>query len=102
MAEFVTVGSAGDVRDGEVRPFEVGGRYVAVARVDGSWYAFDDTCTHRQCSLSEGELDGMRIECPCHGSVFDVATGAVLNPPAPQPIETFAVRVEGDDLQVGV
>ena len=44
------------------------------------WVAFDDTCTHEECSLAEGELDGAVIVCPCHGSEFDVRTGDVLTP----------------------
>jgi nitrite reductase/ring-hydroxylating ferredoxin subunit len=101
MPEFVTVGPAADLSEGEMRAFEVGGRRVTVARVDGSLHAFDDTCAHRRCSLAEGDLEDATVTCPCHGSRFDVATGAVLNPPATEPVRTYPVRVEGDDLQVG-
>jgi nitrite reductase/ring-hydroxylating ferredoxin subunit len=101
MSEFVTVGSAADLSEGEMRAFEVGGRRVTVANVGGSLHAFDDTCTHRQCSLAEGDLEEATVTCPCHGSQFDVATGVVLNPPATEPVRTYPVRVEGDDLQVG-
>ena len=100
MAEFVTVGTPDDVPEGEARAFEVDGRAVAVARVDGSWFAFDDTCTHRQCSLSEGEIWGDVIMCPCHGSEFSLATGEVMNGPADDPIRSYEVRVEGEELQV--
>ena len=100
MATFVTVGSVNDVPDGEVRAFDVEGHAVAVANVDGAFYAFDDVCTHRQCSLAEGELDGTTIMCACHGSEFDVSTGEVLNGPAVVPVDTYEVRVEGDGIQV--
>jgi nitrite reductase/ring-hydroxylating ferredoxin subunit len=102
MAEFVTVGTAAEVVEGQMRPFEVGGRRVAVARVGGTFHAFDDVCTHRQCSLAEGDLEDSTVTCPCHGSQFDVTTGAVLNPPATEPVETYPVRVEGDALQIEV
>jgi nitrite reductase/ring-hydroxylating ferredoxin subunit len=102
MAEFVTVGSASDVPDGEMRRFEVAGRRVTVTRVDGGLVAFDDTCTHRQCSLAGGDIEGTRVVCPCHGSAFDMTTGAVLNPPATEPLTTYPVRIDGDDLQIGV
>jgi 3-phenylpropionate/trans-cinnamate dioxygenase ferredoxin subunit len=97
---FVTLGAAGDVPEGEVRAFDVGGTTVAVAHVEGSWFAFDDTCTHRQCSLSEGEVWGDVIMCPCHGSEFSLATGEVMNGPATDPVRSYEVRVEGDELQV--
>jgi nitrite reductase/ring-hydroxylating ferredoxin subunit len=101
MDEFITVGETSEVPDGEARAFEIGGRRVAVARVGGSWFAFDDTCTHRLCSLADGEVEATSIVCPCHGSEFDMGTGAVLTPPATIPIATFAVRIEGDQIRVG-
>lgn len=100
MANFVTVGSADEVPDGEMRMFQVGGEDVAVANVDGEHFAFGDTCTHRQCSLSEGDLEDTSVVCPCHGSTFDIKTGEVLSPPATEPIPVFEVRVEGNELQV--
>jgi 3-phenylpropionate/trans-cinnamate dioxygenase ferredoxin component len=102
VAEFVTVGRTGDIGEGDMRSFPVGEREVVLARVDGAWYAFDNVCTHMQCPLSMGDLDGIRVECPCHGSAFDVTSGGVLNGPATEPVETFPVRVEGQDLQVAV
>jgi nitrite reductase/ring-hydroxylating ferredoxin subunit len=101
MSEFVTVSRVADLAEGQMRAFEVAGRRVTVARVGGTLHAFDDTCTHRQCSLAEGDLDEATVTCPCHGSQFDVSTGAVLNPPATEPVGTYPVRVEGDALQVG-
>jgi 3-phenylpropionate/trans-cinnamate dioxygenase ferredoxin component len=100
VAQFVTVGKADEVPEGEARSFDVGGKAVAVARVNGSWFAFDDTCTHRHCSLSEGEIWEDAIACPCHGSEFALATGEVMNGPATEPVQSYEVRVEGDELQV--
>jgi 3-phenylpropionate/trans-cinnamate dioxygenase ferredoxin subunit len=100
MADFVTVGSPDDVPDGEIRMFQVGGEDVAVANVDGEYFAFGDTCTHRQCSLSEGDLEDTSVICACHGSTFDIKSGEVLAPPATEPIPVFDVRVEGGELQV--
>jgi nitrite reductase/ring-hydroxylating ferredoxin subunit len=100
MPEFATVGPSADLSEGEMRAFEVGGRRVTVARVGGRLHAFDDTCTHRRCSLAEGDLEEGAVICPCHGSRFDVATGVVLNPPATEPVRTYPVQVDGDDLQV--
>ena len=101
MAEFQSVGPA-EVEDGEAEAFEVDGRRVAVANVDGSLYAFDDTCTHQGCSLGQGELDGNVIECPCHGSQFDVKTGSVLRGPAQDPVETFDAKVENGNLEIAL
>jgi nitrite reductase/ring-hydroxylating ferredoxin subunit len=100
MTEFTRVAKNGDVNEGDLAAFDVSGQKVAVARVDGSLYAFGDVCTHARCSLAEGELEGKTVTCPCHGSQFDVTTGAVLNPPASEPVPVFQVRVEDDEIQV--
>lgn len=101
MAEdFVTVAKMGDVPSGQMKAFDVAGRKVAVANVAGTFYGFDDTCTHRQCSLAEGELGGTTVTCPCHGSQFDVRTGAVLTPPATIPVKSCQARVQDGALQI--
>jgi 3-phenylpropionate/trans-cinnamate dioxygenase ferredoxin component len=100
MAEFVTVGRAEDVEEGGMRAFDVKGTTIAVANVAGEFHAFDDTCTHRQCSLAEGDLEESTVICPCHGSEFDVRSGEVLRGPAREPVESFEVRVEGGDLEI--
>lgn len=102
MAGWVKVGAAGNVASGEVSAFSVGERTIAIANIDGDLHAFDDICTHKQCSLAEGELDGTVIECPCHGGQFDVLTGDVVNGPPPEPIDVFKVREEAGELQVSL
>jgi 3-phenylpropionate/trans-cinnamate dioxygenase ferredoxin component len=101
MAEFTTVGRVDDVPEGEMRPFQVGGEDVAVANVGGTLYAFSDICTHQQCLLTEGDLDGTTVTCACHGSEFDVTTGDVLGGPAVEPVETYDVETDGGDLKIG-
>jgi nitrite reductase/ring-hydroxylating ferredoxin subunit len=100
MSKFARVGKIEDVNEGEMAAFDVSGHKVAVARVGGSLYAFGDVCTHARCSLADGELERKTVTCPCHGSQFDVTTGAVLNPPATQPVPVFRVRVEDDEIEV--
>ena len=101
MAEFVTVGRSDEVEEGQAASFAVKDDEVAVARVDGDLYAFSDICTHRGCNLaSGGEIDGLTIECECHGSVFNMETGEVVSPPATEPIATFQVREAEGDIQV--
>jgi len=95
---LVRVGRATDVASGEMRVFDVAGTRVNVARTDGHLYAFDDTCTHAGCSLAMGELDGTTLTCACHGSQFDVTSGAVLRGPAERAVRSRAVQVEGEDL----
>jgi 3-phenylpropionate/trans-cinnamate dioxygenase ferredoxin component len=102
MAEFVAVGRADDLREGDMRAFDVQDTRIAVANVGGTFYAFGDTCTHRQCSLAEGDLEETSVICPCHGSEFDVSSGEVLTPPARDPVASYEARVVGENLEINV
>ncbi|HEV8282507.1 MAG TPA: Rieske 2Fe-2S domain-containing protein [Candidatus Limnocylindrales bacterium] len=97
---LVRVGKTTDVGAGQMRVFEVSRTKVAVAATGDGLYAFDDTCTHMGCSLAAGELNGTTVTCRCHGSQFDVATGAVLRGPATRPVRSRAVELQGQDLAV--
>jgi [ribosomal protein S5]-alanine N-acetyltransferase len=95
-------GSAEPSADGEIRAVRAGDAFVAVARLDGAWRAFSDDCTHHACPLSDGWLAEGGVECPCHGSIFDVTTGAVLRGPATEPIAVFGVRLVDGRVEVAV
>lgn len=82
---LVRIENAEGLTAGEMRVFDVAGSKVNVASIGGQLHAFDDTCTHRACSLAKGTLDGTTVTCPCHGSQFDVTSGAVIRGPAQRP-----------------
>ncbi|TMC00486.1 MAG: Rieske 2Fe-2S domain-containing protein [Chloroflexi bacterium] len=92
------VGGSNDVKEGHMRVFDVAGTNVNVANANGHLYGFDDTCTHMGCSLANGRLTGTVVTCACHGSQFDVTSGAVLRGPAERPVRSRTVQVKGDDL----
>ncbi len=102
MSEAVTVGSASALNTGEMQAFDVNDLTIAIANVGGSFFAFDNLCTHQQCPLVKGELEGTTITCACHGSQFDVTSGAVLRGPAQEPVESYQVILEGDSLRLEV
>ena len=101
-----TLGPGDAVPNDFVVPYYLGDikRRIAVARVGGSLYAFDDlcTCAERPCPLSGGLLTGTTLMCQCHGSRFDVTTGAVLNGPATEPLNGYLVQEVGGEVQVDV
>lgn len=78
----------------------VDGVDVAVIELGADLVAFDDTCTHRACPLSEGVFDAISVTCPCHKSRFDLVTGQPLNGPATEPIRIRQVRFDGDELLI--
>jgi nitrite reductase/ring-hydroxylating ferredoxin subunit len=102
MAATVLSVKAKDIQPGGLVAIDVRGTPIAIANVAGTYYAFDDTCTHEQCSLADGELTGSTIACMCHGAEFDVRTGKVLAPPAPAPVKVYPVRINGELLEVEV
>jgi 3-phenylpropionate/trans-cinnamate dioxygenase ferredoxin subunit len=81
---------------------EVGAEQVCVARSNGQVYALRDVCSHADIPLSEGEVDEGTVECWLHGSRFDLSTGMPDGLPANRPVPTFPVKVEGDDVLIGL
>jgi 3-phenylpropionate/trans-cinnamate dioxygenase ferredoxin subunit len=80
--------------DGGVVAYDVCETWVALAEVEGEVYAVGDLCTHRGCSLGKGTLEGTTLTCSCHGSQFDVKTGAVLRGPATEPLPSYRVKID--------
>jgi nitrite reductase/ring-hydroxylating ferredoxin subunit len=99
---FTKVATIQEIPSGQAKKVTVGNRQVALFNVDGTFYAIDDTCTHRGGPLSEGELEGKEITCPWHGARFDVSTGTHLSPPAPRDVTSYKVQVVGEEVQVDV
>ena len=79
---------------------DVDGVAVCVARIGDEVFAVEDTCTHSEASLSEGEITGTKIECWLHGAEFDLRTGQALTPPATAALKTFKVEVNGNQVVV--
>ena len=103
MADFQRVAELGDIAEtGDLLYVEVDGEPVCLANVHGEICAFTDSCTHIGGPLSEGELDDDIITCPLHGAQFNVHTGKVVRGPARQDIQTYAVKIEGEDILVSL
>ena len=89
-----------DLTAGKPIKIEKDGRAICVARVGDEVFAVDDTCSHSDASLSEGDVADFKIECWLHGAEFDLRTGEALTPPAVAPIKTYSVSVDGDSVTV--
>lgn len=100
MAEFVSVAKIGDIPSGEMLEVSLDGEPVVVVNVDGTLYALGGECTHQGGPLAEGYLEGETVTCPWHNGQFNVKTGEAQGPPPDEPIATYQVRVEGEDVQV--
>ena len=87
-----------DLAPGEMMGIESGGRHILLVNLNDSFYAIGNTCTHKGCTLSMGQLQGDRVQCPCHGSVFNVKTGQVIHGPAEKPEPVYQLQIEGNDI----
>jgi 3-phenylpropionate/trans-cinnamate dioxygenase ferredoxin subunit len=101
MNDWTRVGPAGERP--ELGAVDADGRKIAVARLpDGSFAAFQDECTHEECALSEGDVEGEHVVCYCHSAEFDLRTGAVVNGPAEAPISVYETRVVDGEVEIRI
>jgi nitrite reductase/ring-hydroxylating ferredoxin subunit len=103
MENFIQVAKVDDVPPGSATVVDVKGIEVALINSGGEYYAIGNECTHAGGSLGEGDLvEENQIECPLHGSVFDVTTGEVVNGPADEPVPSYEVKVDNGVISVAV
>ena len=101
MSRFVTVARVGQIREGSGETFQVGDRLVAVFNERGDYYAIDDVCPHMGASLGAGEVCDGVVACPWHAWRFCIHDGTWRDSPRVK-IDSFEVRVVGDEIQVRV
>ena len=99
---FARACSLSDLSDGEPHKAIVGETAIAVVLAEGQVYAINDTCSHGQVSLAEGEVEGCLLECWLHGSQFDLRTGQPVSLPATDPVPVYPVKVEDDTVFVRI
>ncbi len=90
------------LQQGKPVKVEKNGKTICVARVGDEVFAVDDTCSHSDASLAEGDVTDFKIECWLHGAEFDLRTGEALTPPAVAPLHTYGVHVDGDSVTVEI
>ena len=102
MTERAVLCRRDELASGEARRFDVGDRRIALVRIGDDFYALGDRCSHEDYSLAEGEVwtDECELECPKHGSTFDLRTGEPCSLPATKPVPVFEVQVAGDEVAV--
>ena len=103
-ARWVRVASTKDIPPETVTQVSIEGEYIAVCNAGGELYAIGDTCTHAEASLSDGDfyedMRGWVLECPLHGSQFDITTGDAISLPATGNVGKYALKVEDGEIYV--
>jgi 3-phenylpropionate/trans-cinnamate dioxygenase ferredoxin subunit len=97
---FTAVATIGEIPPETAKEVAVNGRSILICHSDGRFFAVENMCSHAQEPLACGRLKRGWLSCPAHGARFDLETGEPLNPPATEPIATFAVRINGDVIEV--
>ena len=100
MADWIRVADVDACGPGSLLRVEVEGEDVVLANVDGDFYALKDQCSHQDYPLSDGELEGTKVECIYHGAKFDVCTGKAVQLPAVRPVKSFETEVREDGVFV--
>lgn len=100
MGGPVRIATLSDLVDGEARRFDLDGHRISVVRLGDDVYAIGDRCSHADVSLTDGDVDPdeCTLECPKHGSAFDLRTGAALTLPAVRPVPAYEVTVVDGDV----
>lgn len=98
---WIRIASAHDLQDDEVQGLTVSGVRIALYRSQGEFFATDNRCTHAEALMSDGFLEDGCIECPLHQARFDIRTGAALCAPATEPLRTYPVKREGEEIYIG-
>jgi 3-phenylpropionate/trans-cinnamate dioxygenase ferredoxin subunit len=102
MSERILVGPLADLPDGRGVRVDAAGHRIAVFRVGDLVHALGDRCSHAEASLSEGEVCDGAVECPLHGSEFDLVTGEPGSFPATRPVDVYVTEVTDGDVYVNL
>jgi nitrite reductase (NADH) small subunit len=96
---FVRAVKTAEVPPGTIRELQIDGKTVALANVEGKFYAIENTCLHRGGPLGQGVLQGKTLTCPWHGWGYDVTSGKTVMNPAVG-VSCYKVEVRGEDIFV--
>jgi glycine betaine catabolism B len=98
--DFVKAANVKDIQTSQMKEVEVNGEKICLANVEGKYYAIGNICTHLGGPLAQGKLEGYEVQCPWHGSRFDIRTGRVTRPPAMRSEPTYEIKIENDNILV--
>jgi len=102
MSDYVFACRVADLADESATSVEIDGVPICLAKSEGEVFAISDICSHADIPLSEGDVAEGTVECWLHGSRFDLRSGRPTGLPATQPVPTYPVKIDGDDVLVAV
>ena len=98
--DFVKIAESKDIGPSTMKAVDVAGEKVCIINIEGNYYAIGNVCTHMGGPLNEGTLEGFEVQCPWHGSKFDVRTGEPTKPPARLAVSSYEVKIQDNNILV--
>ncbi|HRP64251.1 MAG TPA: non-heme iron oxygenase ferredoxin subunit [Phycisphaerales bacterium] len=102
MTTYLKAAKKADVPPGRMTCVKLKGHRIAIYNLAGEYFATQESCTHAEASLCDGDISGDEVVCPLHFATFNIRTGECTGPPATEDLMTYAVRIVGDDIEVQV
>ncbi|MDE1823016.1 MAG: non-heme iron oxygenase ferredoxin subunit [Candidatus Micrarchaeota archaeon] len=96
------VGKVSDFGEGAGRMVSVDGKAIAVFKIGGKLFAIDELCPHAHGPLHEGAVENYIVECPWHGSQFDIRSGRLARGPSTSGVNTYRIYVKGEEVFVDI
>jgi 3-phenylpropionate/trans-cinnamate dioxygenase ferredoxin subunit len=100
--QFIEVASVVQIKNGELKVFDVNGESIILINLNGQFYAYKNQCSHMELELTDAEIEGEILTCPWHGAQFDIKTGEVVRLPASEPLEKYEIKVEGGKILIKI
>ncbi len=98
--DFVKVSDTNEITSSQMKEVELDGQKIIIVKIEEKYYAIGSVCTHEGGPLVDGTLSDYEVECPWHGSKFDVRTGEVTSPPASEPEPSYEIKVDGNQILI--
>ena len=98
--DFVKIAESKDIGPSTMKAVDIAGEKVCIVNIEGNYYAIGNVCTHMGGPLHEGTLEGFEVQCPWHGSKFDVRTGEPTKLPARQAVSSYEVKIQDNNILV--
>ncbi|RDJ31758.1 MAG: non-heme iron oxygenase ferredoxin subunit [Crenarchaeota archaeon] len=102
MSDWIKACSVDEVGDGQLFSFDHKDKRILLANLKGKFFATDLICTHAEADLSTGFLTDEGVRCPLHLSVFNLENGKPQNPPADEPLKTYNVKIQQNEIYVEI
>jgi 3-phenylpropionate/trans-cinnamate dioxygenase ferredoxin subunit len=99
-SNYILLTKTSDIPENRVSCFNINGHNVVLSQIKGEFFALQNKCSHADQTFNKGRVRGHKLLCPLHGAIFDIRDGSVLSAPAFQPVKSYSLKIDGDDILI--